>query len=97
MVIWRMFLYKLKQQELWHVSEAKRKPEGQGAAVSHYVRAASRVLSFSEWTNVERGTKHGHDGGSRRRRTRIDIHNLILSNVQKTQNLLNPTDNCNVP
>lgn len=24
-------------------------------------------------------------------------HNLILSNVQKAQNWLNPNDNCNVP
>ncbi len=36
-------------------------------------------------------------GMTRRRRTRIDIHNLILSNVQKAQNWVNPTDNCNVP
>lgn len=63
MVIWHMCLYKLKQQELWRVREAKRKPEGQGAAVGHYVRAASRVLPFSECTNVERGTTRGHDGG----------------------------------
>lgn len=92
-----MCLYKLKQQELWHVSKTKRKPEGQGAAVGHYVRAASRVLPFSEWTNVERGTTHGHDGGQEKTDKNRHSHNLILSNVQKAQNWLNLNDNCNVP